>query len=89
MPDVAPYFTPQSIAAHLGLSKVDVVLAWIRRGELRAMNVGNRPDGRPTWRISGEDLERFLASRQATPTPAPTTKRPRRRKPAAKVTRYF
>jgi transposase len=28
------------------------VLTWIKRGELKAVNVGRKPGGRPQWRIT-------------------------------------
>lgn len=35
------------------------VLGWIRRGELRAINIGRKPTGRPKWRITQEALDAF------------------------------
>jgi transposase len=49
------------------------ILAWIRSGELRAINVGVSPGKKkPRWRISAESLAQFEAARTlATPsTPA-------------------
>jgi excisionase family DNA binding protein len=53
------------------------VLAWIRRGELRALNVGRKPDGRPKWRVTAEALAAFEAARTPTP-PQPRVRRKRR-----------
>jgi transposase len=50
------------------------VLGWIRRGELRAINVGRKTDGRPKWRITPEALNEFELLRSATP-PAKATRR--------------
>ena len=51
------------------------VLGWIKRGELRAINVGRRPGGkRPTWRITTEALAEFERLRTATP-PLPRARR--------------
>jgi excisionase family DNA binding protein len=63
----ARYLTPPQVAARL---RVDVhkVLTWIRRGELRAANVGDGSQ-RPRFRIAPTDLEIFLAARAATPQP--------------------
>jgi hypothetical protein len=46
----------------------DRVLDWIRRGELRAIDVS---DGgkRPRYRITSTDLEQFLRGREASPQP--------------------
>ncbi len=41
------------------------VLAWIRTGELHAVNVAARAGGRPRWRISVEALERFDEARSS------------------------
>ena len=35
------------------------VLGWIRRGELRAVNVSRKPGGRPKWRVTAEALAAF------------------------------
>jgi excisionase family DNA binding protein len=60
------YLTPPEIATRL---RVDAhkVLGWIRRGDLRAINVS---DGwRPRYRISPDDLESFLRRREVQPPP--------------------
>ncbi len=73
------------IAEHYGVT-VHTVLGWIRSGELRAVNVGRRPDGKkPRWRIPLAALEAFEAAR--TPTaPAP---RARRRKRPPEVIEFY
>jgi hypothetical protein len=62
------------VAEHLAV-KIDVVLSWIHRGELRAFNA-SEAGGRPRWRIDPEDLQLFIARR----TPAVTVPRQRRRR---------
>ena len=57
--------TVRSVANRLGLAKTDAVLRLIHTGELPAANISSGP-GRPTWRISEDDLSEFLASRRAT-----------------------
>lgn len=53
------------------------VLGWIRRGELKAINVGRNAGGKPKWRITPESLTAFEELR--TPTaPAPRTTRRKR-----------
>jgi hypothetical protein len=47
----------------------DKVRGWIARDELKARNVADRPGGRPIWRISDEELNRFLRARQSAATP--------------------
>ncbi len=66
--------------------KYDTVLGWIHTGELRALSVAAKPNGKPRWRIAEHDLEAFLLRRSASPTPK--SKR-RRRKAAVDVITYF
>lgn len=61
------------------------VLAWIRRGELKAINVSRKLGGRPKWRITAQSLEAFETLR--TPTPPPP--RGRRRKRPADVVEFY
>lgn len=71
------YLTVRAIADQLGVT-AHTVLGWIARGELAACNVGRTPSaGRPSWRVSREALDRFLASRQPIPPP-PSRRRPKR-----------
>jgi hypothetical protein len=60
------------------------VLALIRNGELRAVDISIQPGGRPHWRILPDDLECFLLRR----TRQPAAPRRRRRKPTT-VKQYF
>ncbi len=66
-----PYLTTREAARLLRVS-ADKVLAWIRRGELGAVNLSNR--SRPQYRISPDDLDTFLKAREV----QPPLKRPRR-----------
>jgi hypothetical protein len=61
------------------------ILAWIRSGQLHAVNVGDGAQ-RPRFRISEADLQLFLESRSA--VPAPKITRCRRRKDPS-VREYF
>lgn len=79
-------FTPPEIAARLRV-KPEKILAWIRSGALKAINVAGRLGGRPRWRILPEDLTAFLDSRRATP-PAPLKLARQRRRPTPERT-YF
>lgn len=60
------------------------VLGWIRRGELRAIDVSRQRGGRPRWRIAAEAISAFELAR----TPRPQLARTRR-KPQTNVKRYF
>lgn len=62
------YLTPPQLARRLGVSP-DKVVGWIRRGELRAVNVADRPTGRPRWRINPADVATFEARRTAQVAP--------------------
>lgn len=78
-------FTPPEVAKLLGIGP-DKVLAWIRSGELRAVNVATTVKGRPRYVIDQEDLAAFLEARSVKPKPKVRTRR--RRAPTA-VTEYF
>ena len=85
MPQVAsPYLTPSAVAERFGVD-VHKVIVWIRRGELRAIDVATTTGGRPRYRISPADLAVFEVGRSATPQPKIT--RGRRKNPL--VTEFF
>lgn len=54
------------------------VLGWIKRGELKAIDVSRRLGGKPRWRITAEALAAFEQLRTPSPPPQPV-KRNRRR----------
>ncbi|MBP7937822.1 MAG: helix-turn-helix domain-containing protein [Phycisphaerae bacterium] len=68
--------TPPEVAR---IFRVDAkkVISWIRSGELRAVNVATRIDGRPRYVIDREDIAAFELRRQVVP-PAPRRRRYRR-----------
>ncbi len=74
--------TPPALARRLGVN-THKVLAWIARGELRAINLGD--GSRPRWRILPADLEAFLDRRTA----QPMAKATRRRKADPAVIEFF
>jgi excisionase family DNA binding protein len=75
----------REVAEHYGVT-AGTVLAWLRSGELRAINVGRRVGARkPRWRITPEALAAFERRRTPSPTPAPT----RRRKRAADHVMFY
>ena len=79
------YLSPPAVAERYGVDPSKII-GWIKRGELRAIDVSACPGGRPRYRISPADLAIFEASRSA----APQTKitRCRRRKQAG-ITEFF
>ena len=73
------------VCEHYGVGE-HTVLGWIKRGELRAFNVGRRPGGkRPRWRITAQALAEFERSR----TPTPPLLRVRRKKTAPGVIEFY
>lgn len=67
---IAPvlYLTPPQVAECYGVD-VKKIVGWIKRGELRAVNVATTTGGRPRYRISPSDLAAFENARAAGPTP--------------------
>lgn len=71
--------TVRAIAERYGVTEA-TVLAWIRSGELRAVNVGRRAGAKkPRWRVTAAALEAFEQIRSA----APIEGTPRRKRRAA------
>ena len=84
MPTDTRAITPPAIAKRYGIH-VSRVLAWIRSGQIEAINVGDGPL-RPRWRILPDALEAFEARRAARPATKATR---RRRKADPTITEYF
>lgn len=59
-------YSPTAVARKLGVS-AQMVLIWIRTGELRALNVGKPHSKRATYRILKADLDKFIESRMRKP----------------------
>ena len=69
--------TVKQIAERFGVGE-HTVLAWLKSGELRAINVGRTAAKlKPRWRITQEALAEFELRRQAEP-PLPRTRRKKR-----------
>lgn len=83
-PPVRRCYTPPTLAQHWGVAP-EKIIAWIRRGELRAANITSDPHGRPRYIIRPEWVDEFLASRQ----PVPPTPRPKRRRKSAAEVDFF
>lgn len=73
--DTRQYLTPPAIAKQL---HVDVarVRAWIRRGELRAVDLSEPGTTRPRFRVAPQWLDEFLGGKSVVAPP----KRRRKRK---------
>jgi excisionase family DNA binding protein len=86
MPPPEPaHFTPPELARRWGVHR-SKVLAWLRTGELRGINLATRRGGRPRWRIPLDAVLAFEQARSAMPQPAPA---PRRRRKDPAVIEYF
>ncbi len=62
------------------------VLAWIRLGELQAVDVSRTPGGKPRWRITDDARLAFELLRSAAPPAKPAR---RRRKPPSDVVSFY
>ena len=71
------YRTPPDIARERGVSPAKI-LALIRSGQLAAINMATKPNGRPRYLVSEAALADFDARRSVRP-PTPKTRRRRRR----------
>jgi excisionase family DNA binding protein len=78
-----PFLSVKQVAELLAIRRHGV-LALIHSGELPAASIALKANGRPRWRISPDDIERFIAKRRGQTAPP----RRRRRKPAA-LKKYF
>lgn len=86
------WFTPPEVARERGI-RVTKVLAWIKSGELEAVNHASNLCGPPRWRVSREALAGFDAARsnrggleQSLGGPPPAT---RRRRPQPDIEEFF
>jgi hypothetical protein len=76
--------TPPDVAAIYGVSP-DKVLAWIRSGELRAINAATSQSGRPRYLVDLDDLNSFEERRTVQPPPNGR----RRTRPKGDVIEFF
>jgi hypothetical protein len=65
---LCPGYKPRDLCRRwrVGLEKV---MGWIRRGELRALDLSSSRSGRPRFVVTPEALAEFEARRATTPTP--------------------
>ena len=71
-------FTPRQLAALWGIAP-DKVLAWIRSGELKAINGCTVASSVPRYLIDINDIEDFERRRCVAPAPAKPSRRRRRK----------
>jgi len=79
------FLTPPKIAEILGV-KPSKVIAWIRVGELAAIDVSAKRGGRARWRITQSAFDAFQAARS---NRSALTKPRRRRRAQAAVIEFF
>lgn len=77
--------TPPELAARWGIDWHKVI-AWIRSGELRAIDASTRPGGRPRFLIDERDIELFELRRSVISSPKPIR---RRRQQNQDIIQYF
>ena len=77
--------TPPELAKRYGVEPSKII-AWIKAGELRAVNIATRSTGRPRYIIDEEDVAVFESRREAKP-PVTSARRPRR--PAGQPREFF
>lgn len=78
------WLTPPQLARERGI-RVSHILKWIHSGELEAVNLALKRNGRPRWRISAEALKDFERRRSNVAVLAPTRSRLGRRDHAGVV----
>jgi hypothetical protein len=66
--DLTPGFTTADVAARYRVGE-DKVRAWIRRGELAAINTSTALCGRARFVVTADALEKFEKGRSVTPPP--------------------
>jgi excisionase family DNA binding protein len=72
-------FTPKEYAKQLRVSPAKVI-RWIRRGELRAVNVATSMSGRPRYLISLSEIEAFENLRATLPPQPKSRTKPKKKR---------
>lgn len=65
--------TVQQVAERYGV-RPHTVLAWIKCGDLAALNVGMKRGSRPSWRVSEKAIDDFETVRTTVPKEKPVRK---------------
>ncbi len=81
-------FSVPQVSRMMGVADAKVI-AWIRSGELRAMNLARTTHGRPRYAIDVDDIQVFEQSRQVIPDGGESTTRKLRRRAATGVKEFF
>ena len=88
MTDVSRGYTVSDLADRYGVN-ASKIGAWIKSGELRAIDVSARRGKKPRWRILPEALAEFEAARSSRTATSATPRRSPRRRPAGEVIEFF
>lgn len=80
--------TPPELARRWGI-KPDKVLAWIRMGDLAAINAATHPGGRPRYLIGLDDVAAFESLRSVSPQPRKDQHRCKRKNANSYVKEFF
>ena len=80
-------YTPPQIAGMFGIDVMKVI-AWIKSGELKAIDASTRRGERPRYLVDVADLETFEQARAVVPPPPRAERRKAPPRPAGYV-RYF
>jgi excisionase family DNA binding protein len=80
--------SPAEVGAQLSVGR-SKVMAWIKSGELRAVNLATKTSGRPRFRIDVADLKAFEQQRLVRPHEAQPRHRRRSRSPPTDVIEFF
>ena len=86
-PDRRKLSVPQ-LARQFGVAE-NKIHAWIRSGELRAINLARSTNGRPRYAIDVADVAAFEQARQIVPDGGASTTRRLRKRAAGPVKDYF
>lgn len=82
------YMAPKEIAERFDV-KVHTVMAWIKSGELKAINTVKNRASKPRWKIRPEDLERFEMARMSGAEAVSTPRQSKSSKPWTKVRQVY
>ena len=80
------WLTPPQIAELLAVDQ-EKVRDWIKSGQLDAYNVASTLNGKPRWRVSPEEFDKFLNGRKS--AAGHTSKRSRRPRQHAEVISFY
>ena len=89
-PDNTASLSPGQVASRLGVGTIKV-LGWIRRGQLRAIDVASEPGPgkRRRWRVKPADLAAFEEQRATGHLPTSPAAVAKSRKPARNVEHFL